>query len=97
MSERDFDIFEPEETVGKIWHAYASRLDAPDDAHEEAGVDLPGGDGRLGAEICHAARRFGLLTRPVLDTVVLMPPLSISEDQIGEMVGMLGEAWAQRS
>ena len=62
-----------------------------------AGVDLPGGDGRLGAEICHAARRFGLLTRPVLDTVVLMPPLSISEDQIGEMVGMLGEAWAQRS
>jgi len=47
MSERDFDIFEPEETVGKIWHAYASRLDAPD-THEEAGVDLAEVQGRLG-------------------------------------------------
>lgn len=48
MSEREFDIFEPEETVGKIWHAYASRLDAPDAAHEEAGVDLAEVQGRLG-------------------------------------------------
>ncbi len=59
-----------------------------------AGIDLPGGDGSLGAKVCRAAREFGLLTRPVLDTVVLMPPLAISEEQIVEMVGMLGEAWA---
>ena len=26
----DFEPWEPEETVGKLWHAFASRLDAPD-------------------------------------------------------------------
>ena len=57
-----------------------------------AGVDLLGGDGSLGAQVCQRARSIGLLTRPVLDTVVLMPPLAISEDQIGEMVSMLGRS-----
>ena len=57
-----------------------------------AGIDLPDGDGKLGARVCQTARAHGLLTRPVLDTVVLMPPLAISEDQIGEMVAMLGSA-----
>ncbi|MCP5036817.1 MAG: VWA domain-containing protein, partial [Rhodobacteraceae bacterium] len=47
MSERVFDPFEPEETIGKIWHAYASRLDAPD-AHEDAAVHLSEVEGRLG-------------------------------------------------
>ncbi|MGI9242110.1 MAG: adenosylmethionine--8-amino-7-oxononanoate transaminase [Verrucomicrobiales bacterium] len=60
-----------------------------------AGIDLPGGDGRLGAEVCSRARQLGLLTRPILDTIVLMPPLSISEGQIGEMVAMLGQAIAR--
>ncbi|HGG05330.1 MAG TPA: nitric oxide reductase D protein, partial [Aliiroseovarius sp.] len=41
------DIFEPEETIGKIWHAYASRLDAPD-SHEGAAVHLSEVEGRLG-------------------------------------------------
>ena len=57
-----------------------------------AGIDLPGGDGSLGAAVCQRARSTGLLTRPVLDTVVLMPPLAISEDEIGEMVAMLGKS-----
>ena len=57
-----------------------------------AGVDIIGGDGKLGAEVCQAARGLGLLTRPVLDTIVLMPPLSISEEQIEEMIAMLGKA-----
>ncbi len=55
-------------------------------------IDLPGGDGRLGAMVCQRARKIGLLTRPILDTIVLMPPLVISEDQIGEMVSMLGKS-----
>ncbi len=59
-----------------------------------AGIDLPGGDGSLGAQVCQRARSLGLLTRPVLDTIVLMPPLAISEDQIGEMVSMLGKSIA---
>jgi adenosylmethionine-8-amino-7-oxononanoate aminotransferase len=35
-----------------------------------------------GARVCEAARRHGLLTRPILDTIVLMPPYCISEDQL---------------
>jgi nitric oxide reductase NorD protein len=41
-----FEPWEPEETVGKLWHAYASRFDAPQ-AHEEAAVDLENIGGRL--------------------------------------------------
>ncbi|MDU8928513.1 VWA domain-containing protein [Alisedimentitalea sp. MJ-SS2] len=47
MSEREFDIFEPEETVGKLWHSYASRL-GESDTNEEHGVDLVDVQGRLG-------------------------------------------------
>lgn len=37
---------------------------------------------RTGGRICEAARKHGLLTRPVLDTIVLMPPLCTTEDQL---------------
>jgi adenosylmethionine-8-amino-7-oxononanoate aminotransferase len=37
---------------------------------------------RVGAQICHAARKHGLLTRPVLDTIVFMPPLCTTADQL---------------
>jgi nitric oxide reductase NorD protein len=47
MSERAFDPFEPEETIGKIWHAYASRLGTPEN-HEEHAVHLSEVEGRLG-------------------------------------------------
>ncbi|AVO38635.1 nitric oxide reductase activation protein NorD [Pukyongiella litopenaei] len=48
MAVRDLDIepWEPEETVGKLWHAFASRLDAPAQ-YEDAGVDLSELSGRL--------------------------------------------------
>lgn len=46
---------------------------------------------RTGGRICEAARRHGLLTRPVLDTVVLMPPLCTTEDQLARA----GEALSQ--
>lgn len=47
MSERAFDPFEPEETIGKLWHSFASRLDAPE-VHESATVRLDEVEGRLG-------------------------------------------------
>ena len=37
---------------------------------------------RIGAKICLAARRHGLLTRPVLDTIVFMPPLCVTDQEI---------------
>jgi adenosylmethionine-8-amino-7-oxononanoate aminotransferase len=54
-----------------------------------AGIELRRTDGskfpaaeRIGEEICLAARKHGLLTRPILDTVVLMPPLCVSNDEL---------------
>lgn len=47
---------------------------------------------RTGGRICEAARMHGLLTRPVLDTVVLMPPLCTSESQLCSAVSAIGLA-----
>jgi len=47
---------------------------------------------RTGGRICEAARKHGLLTRPVLDTIVLMPPLCTSEAQIESAVSAIGLA-----
>ena len=41
---------------------------------------------RMGARVCLAAREFGLLTRPIRDTVVLMPPYCITEMQLEKAV-----------
>ncbi|MFZ1814368.1 MAG: nitric oxide reductase D protein [Rhizobiaceae bacterium] len=46
MAGIDIEPWEPEETVGKLWHKYASRLDAPI-VHDGARVDLGEVDGRL--------------------------------------------------
>ncbi|MFN3938659.1 MAG: nitric oxide reductase activation protein NorD, partial [Gemmobacter sp.] len=46
MGRIDFEPWEPEETIGKLWHAYASRLDAPG-VHDGARVDLSRVAGRL--------------------------------------------------
>jgi adenosylmethionine-8-amino-7-oxononanoate aminotransferase len=45
-----------------------------------------------GAKICLQARRHGLLTRPIGDTVVLMPPLSSSLEEISQMVDALSRS-----
>ena len=54
-----------------------------------AGIEIRQPDGtpfpwhqRTGAAICTAARRHGLLTRPVLDTLVFMPPLCTSMEEL---------------
>lgn len=46
MGNFEFEPWEPEESVGKIWHAFASSLDAPL-AFEEAAVTLDEMHGRL--------------------------------------------------
>jgi len=38
------------------------------------------------AKICVAARRHGLLTRPIRNVIVLMPPLCITTDQVTQAV-----------
>ena len=56
-------------------------------------VDSP--DLSTGAKICLAARKHGLLTRPIGNTVVLMPPLCITLDEIERMVAALRGAVAE--
>ncbi len=45
-----------------------------------------------GARICSVARQHGLLTRPVRDTLVLMPPFCITLEQLDEAVAALRRA-----
>jgi adenosylmethionine---8-amino-7-oxononanoate aminotransferase len=45
-----------------------------------------------GARVCQAARAYGLLTRPILDTLVLMPPLAIQLAELDQMVHALRDA-----
>ncbi|CAN5278885.1 adenosylmethionine--8-amino-7-oxononanoate transaminase [soil metagenome] len=43
----------------------------------------------LGAAICLAARKHGLLTRPIRNTIVLMPPYCITEAQLQQAVAAI--------
>ena len=56
-------------------------------------VDSP--DLTLGTKICLAARKHGLLTRPIGNTLVLMPPLCVTQDEIERMVAALRAALAE--
>ncbi len=42
-----------------------------------------------GARICHRARERGLLIRPLGDVLVIMPPLSITEEQLTWMLDVM--------
>jgi adenosylmethionine-8-amino-7-oxononanoate aminotransferase len=46
----------------------------------------------IGAKICLAARQHGLLTRPIRDTIVLMPPYCITNEQLRQAVAGLHAA-----
>lgn len=50
-------------------------------------IDSP--DLSLGAQVCLAARKHGLLTRPIGNTIVLMPPLCVTLDELERMVRAL--------
>ncbi|MCW1887849.1 adenosylmethionine--8-amino-7-oxononanoate transaminase [Luteolibacter flavescens] len=44
-----------------------------------AGIEV---EGVTGAAVCLAARQHGLLTRPIRNTIVLMPPLCTTEEEL---------------
>ncbi len=44
---------------------------------------------RVGHRVCEAAQAHGLLTRPIGDVLVLMPPYCVTEEQLGAMVEAL--------
>jgi len=64
-----------------------------------AGIDVQRAPGepfpaeRLrGAKVCFAAREHGLLTRPIRDTIVLMPPYCITDAQLDQAVQAIARA-----
>jgi adenosylmethionine-8-amino-7-oxononanoate aminotransferase len=56
-----------------------------------AGIDLAGPAG-TGAAVCLAARQHGLLTRPIQNTLVLMPPLCVTVPELRQMVNAIRSA-----
>jgi adenosylmethionine-8-amino-7-oxononanoate aminotransferase len=54
-----------------------------------AGIELDEGEPGFAAQVCIEARRHGLLTRPIRNVVVLMPPLCITIDQLTQAVTAL--------
>lgn len=56
----------------------------------EIGAHIGGtGQGPVGAQVCRAARGHGLLTRPIRNTVTLMPPLCVTEEEIDQALHAL--------
>lgn len=47
---------------------------------------------QTGAKICYAARKHGLLTRPIGDTIVFMPPLCVTQQQMTDALKALSKA-----
>ncbi|MBH9966933.1 adenosylmethionine--8-amino-7-oxononanoate transaminase [[Bacillus] enclensis] len=47
---------------------------------------------RVGYHTTLKMRELGMLTRPIGDTIVFMPPLAASEEELGKMVGIMSEA-----
>ncbi len=46
-------------------------------------------EAQTGARVCVAAREHGLLTRPIGDTLVLMPPYCVTDEELARMVEAL--------
>ncbi len=56
------------------------------------GVELAPATDRTGFDVCQAARRRGVWLRPLGDTVILMPPLTLGESETDLLVTALAEA-----
>ncbi|MBK8480945.1 MAG: adenosylmethionine--8-amino-7-oxononanoate transaminase [Proteobacteria bacterium] len=50
---------------------------------------------RLGAAVCRAARARGVILRPLGDVIVIMPPLSITDDELETIVKALASSIAE--
>ena len=61
-----------------------------------AGIELRGfpPEALAGAKVCIAARAHGLLTRPIRETIVLMPPYCITDAQLVRCVDAIEQAIA---
>ena len=56
------------------------------------GIEVAPARERTGFEVCRAARRRGVIVRPLGDVVVLMPPLGITDDELSELTAVVEDA-----
>ena len=61
------------------------------EVRQRDGLPFPAG-AQTGAKICLAARAHGLLTRPIRDTIVLMPPYCITDPQLTRALSAIAKA-----
>lgn len=57
-----------------------------------SGIEISSDLGIIGPQICHTARKYGLLTRSIGNVIVFMPPLIITEDQIDDSLNAIESA-----
>jgi adenosylmethionine---8-amino-7-oxononanoate aminotransferase len=102
----NLDVFESERTIERLQPKIAllGELLAGIEAMPEVvevrrvgfmtGIDFGEHDPalRMGHRVTVEARKRGAFVRPLGDTVVLMPPLSISEDELRQLVGITAAA-----
>ena len=50
---------------------------------------------RTGIRVCEAMAKRGVLTRPIGNVIVLMPPYCTTDGQLRKMAGVLGESIAE--
>jgi adenosylmethionine-8-amino-7-oxononanoate aminotransferase len=50
---------------------------------------------RIGHLVCMALRKRGVILRPLGDTVVVLPPLSVDESELDLLTQALGESIAE--
>jgi adenosylmethionine-8-amino-7-oxononanoate aminotransferase len=80
--------------TGELLDQWLAPLEQHDAVHEirrigtMTGIEVHPVEGldRTGYEICRVMRRHGVLTRPLGDVVVLMPPLAIGENDLRTIV-----------
>ena len=96
--------------IARLEQGLAALLERFPEVHEVrqaglvAGIELRRPDGtqhdparRRGEEFCLAARAHGLLTRPILDTIVFMPPLCVTDEELTFALDALAATLAERS
>jgi adenosylmethionine-8-amino-7-oxononanoate aminotransferase len=57
-----------------------------------AALDLTPLGSRVGLRVCLQAREHGLLLRPLGDSLLLVPPLCLTEEELGELAGRTARA-----
>ncbi len=102
------DVFEQEETMARLQPKIAllaellegvAAMPAVTEIRQKGfmvGIDLDAWDPalRMGHRVTEAARQRGAIVRPLGNTVVLVPPLAISEAQLRELVAITAESIA---